>query len=73
MINFYKPSYQADVFSIAISRFNLMKNFEFYKVGYKYMDKQMYAVYFFLGNAQAAMRKMINNEVQVTGLESQKL
>jgi hypothetical protein len=50
-----------------------MDHFEFYKVGYKYMDKQMFAVYFTLGIAQAAMRKMINRKVEVTGLESQML
>jgi hypothetical protein len=50
-----------------------MEHFEFYKAGYKYMDKQMFAVYFSLKIAQAAMRNMINRGVQVTGLESQRL
>jgi len=50
-----------------------MDHFEFYKVGYKYMDKQMFAVYFTLGTAQAAMKNMIDRGVQVTGLESQRL
>jgi hypothetical protein len=50
-----------------------MDHFEFYKVGYIYMDKQMFAVYFTLKIAQAAMRNMIDRKVQVTGLESQML
>jgi len=50
-----------------------LEHFEFYKVGYKYMDKQMFAVYFTIGTAQAAMRNMIDRGVQVTGLESQML
>jgi hypothetical protein len=50
-----------------------MEHFEFYKVGYRYMEKQMFAVYFTLGTAQAAMRNMINRKVEVTGLESQML
>lgn len=50
-----------------------MHHFEFYKVGYKYMDKQMWAVYFTLGTAQSAMRKMIDKNVHITGLESQRL
>lgn len=50
-----------------------MKHFEFYKVGYKYQGKQMFAVYFFLGNAQAAMKNMIDRKVEITGLESQML
>jgi hypothetical protein len=37
------------------------------------MDKQMFAVYFTLGTAQAAMKNMIDRGVQVTGLESQRL
>jgi hypothetical protein len=50
-----------------------MEHFEFYKVGYKYMGKQMFAVYFSLAIAQTAMRNMMNRKVEVTGLESQKL
>lgn len=46
---------------------------DFYKVGYIYQDKQMWAVYFHLESAQEAMMKMIAKGVQVTGLESQKL
>ncbi len=37
------------------------------------MNKQMYSVHFSLKIAQAAMRKMINRGVEVTGLESQRL
>lgn len=37
------------------------------------MNKQMWAVYFTLGTTQAAMRKMIDRKVDVTGLESQML
>ncbi len=37
------------------------------------MDKQMYAVYFSLKIAQAAMKNMIDRKVEVTGLESQSL
>lgn len=50
-----------------------MKHFEFYKVGYKYMNKQMFAVYFNLKSAQEAMRKMIDKNIEVTGLDSQML
>jgi hypothetical protein len=50
-----------------------MEHFKFYKVGYKYMDKQMFAVYFTLKIAQAAMKNMIDRKVEVTGLESQSL
>jgi hypothetical protein len=50
-----------------------MKSFEFYKVGYIYQEKQMFAVYFNLKIAQAAMVKMAKRGVQVTGLESQML
>jgi hypothetical protein len=50
-----------------------MKTFEFYKVGYKYENTQMFAVYFQLVNAQSAMKKMIQNNVRVTGLESHQL
>ena len=45
----------------------------FYKVGYVYQQKQMWAVYFDLETAQEAMVKMITRGVEVTGLESQKL
>jgi hypothetical protein len=50
-----------------------MEHFEFYKVGYRYMGKQMFSVHFSLAIAQAAMRNMIDRKVEVTGLESQKL
>jgi len=46
---------------------------DFYKVGYIYQGKQMWAVYFQLETAQEAMVKMISRGVEVTGLESQKL
>lgn len=46
---------------------------DFYKVGYIYQEKQMWAVYFDLETAQEAMVKMIARSVEVTGLESQKL
>lgn len=46
---------------------------EFYKVGYIYQEKQMWAVYFNIETAQEAMMKMISHGVHVTGLESQKL
>lgn len=46
---------------------------DFYKVGYIYQGKQMWAVYFHLETAQEAMVKMISRGVEVTGLESQKL
>jgi hypothetical protein len=46
---------------------------DFYKVGYIYQEKQMWAVYFDLETAQEAMVKMISRGVEVTGLESQKL
>lgn len=46
---------------------------DFYKVGYKYMGKQMWAVFFHLESAQEAMMKMIARGVEVTGMESQKL
>jgi GMP synthase-like glutamine amidotransferase len=46
---------------------------DFYKVGYIYQEKQMWAVYFHLESAQEAMMKMIAKGVQVTGLESQKI
>ena len=45
---------------------------DFYKVGYIYQEKQMWAVYFDLETAQEAMVKMIARSVEVTGLESQK-
>ena len=45
----------------------------FYKVGYIYEEKQMWAVYFDLETAQEAMVKMIARGLEVTGLESQKL
>jgi len=46
---------------------------DFYKVGYIYQEKQMWAVYFDLETAQEAMVKMIARGLEVTGLESQKL
>jgi GMP synthase-like glutamine amidotransferase len=46
---------------------------DFYKVGYIYQGKQMWAVYFHLETAQEAMVKMISRGMEVTGLESQKL
>lgn len=46
---------------------------DFYKVGYVYQGKQMWAVYFDLETAQEAMVKMISRGLEVTGLESQKL
>lgn len=46
---------------------------DFYKVGYIYQEKQMWAVYFDLETAQEAMVKMISRGVEITGLESQKL
>lgn len=46
---------------------------DFYKVGYIYQGKQMWAVYFYLETAQEAMVKMISRGIEVTGLESQKL
>lgn len=46
---------------------------DFYKVGYTYQGKQMWAVYFDLETAQEAMVRMISRGVDVTGLESQKL
>jgi hypothetical protein len=46
---------------------------DFYKVGYIYQEKQMWAVYFDLETAQEAMVKMISRGLEVTGLESQKL
>jgi GMP synthase-like glutamine amidotransferase len=46
---------------------------DFYKVGYIYQEKQMWAVYFHLETAQEAMVKMISRGMEVTGLESQKL
>ena len=46
---------------------------DFYKVGYIYEEKQMWAVYFDLETAQEAMVKMIHRGLEVTGLESQKL
>ena len=46
---------------------------DFYKVGYIYQEKQMWAVYFDLETAQEAMVKMISRGVEVTGLESQKI
>jgi hypothetical protein len=46
---------------------------DFYKVGYVYQEKQMWAVYFDLETAQEAMVKMIGRGLEVTGLESQKL
>lgn len=50
-----------------------MKVNEFYKVGYKYMGKQMWAVFFQMESAQEAMVKMIKNGVEVTGMESDTL
>ena len=50
-----------------------VKHFEFYKVGYVYREKQMWAVFFNLKIAQAAMVKMAKRGVEVTGLESQML
>jgi len=46
---------------------------EFYKVGYIYQEKQMWAVYFQLESAQEVMVKMISRGMEVTGLESQKI
>ena len=46
---------------------------DFYKVGYIYQGKQMWAVYFHLETAQEAMVKMIHRGLEVTGLESQKI
>jgi len=46
---------------------------DFYKVGYIYQEKQMWAVYFDLETAQESMVKMIARGLKVTGLESQKL
>jgi len=46
---------------------------DFYKVGYIYQEKQMWAVYFNLETAQEAMVRMISRGLEVTGLESQKL
>jgi len=46
---------------------------DFYKVGYIYQGKQMWAVYFHLETAQEAMVRMISRGLEVTGLESQKL
>ena len=46
---------------------------DFYKVGYIYEEKQMWAVYFDLETAQEAMVKMMARGLEVTGLESQKL
>ena len=46
---------------------------DFYKVGYIYQGKQMWAVYFQLETAQEAMLRMISRGLEVTGLESQKL
>lgn len=46
---------------------------DFYKVGYIYQEKQMWAVYFDLETAQESMVKMIARGLEVTGLESQKL
>jgi hypothetical protein len=46
---------------------------DFYKVGYIYQEKQMWAVYFDLETAQEVMVKMIARGLEVTGLESQKL
>ena len=46
---------------------------DFYKVGYIYQEKQMWAVYFDLETAQEAMVRMISRGLEVTGLESQKL
>jgi hypothetical protein len=50
-----------------------MKINEFYKVGYKYMGKQMWAVLFQMESAQEAMMKMIKRGVEVTGMESDTL
>lgn len=47
--------------------------YDFYKVGYIYQGKQMWAVYFNLESAQEAMVKMISRGLEVTGLESQKI
>ena len=41
---------------------------DFYKVGYIYQGKQMWAVYFHLETAQEAMVKMIHRGLEVTGL-----
>jgi len=46
---------------------------DFYKVGYIYEEKQMWAVYYDLETAQEAMVKMISRGLEVTGLESQKI
>lgn len=46
---------------------------EFYKVGYKYDGRQLYACYFNIESAQEAMMKMIVKGIEVTGMESQKL
>ena len=46
---------------------------DFYKVGYIYQEKQMWAVYFQLESAQEAMVKMIARGMEVTGMESQKI
>lgn len=46
---------------------------DFYKVGYIYQEKEMWAVFFHLESAQETMMKMIAKGVQVTGLESQKI
>ena len=50
-----------------------MKIDEFYKVGYIYQEKQMWAVYFQMESAQEAMMKMISRGMKVTGMESQKI
>lgn len=50
-----------------------MKHFEYYKVGYIYMNEQIWAVYFNLISAQSAMKKMITRGVHVTGLESDRI
>lgn len=50
-----------------------MKVNEFYKVGYKYMGKQMWAVFFQMESAQEAMMKMIKRGVEVTGMDSDTL
>jgi hypothetical protein len=46
---------------------------EFYKVGYKFDSRHMYACYFSIEAAQEAMMKMMVKGVEVTGMESQKL
>lgn len=46
---------------------------EFYKVGYNYLGKHQWAVFFDIKTAQEAMLKMIQRGLDVTGLESQQL